>query len=566
MTTTAVGDTRTEAEEMVAPEPGTGTGTGTGAAGRNRRRVSLRTKIAATGLVGVLGAVVLGGVAWTGQAASAARTDDLVALSVVRHHVSDVARLGSDVYAWQTAFTLEATVTGLAAENSTSRNSYLASAAELDAALGAIDVDALTERERTTLGVIEGLWATYDAVDQQVMDLLLTGTKGARDRAAGLVLSDVEETRRAMVEQTEVLDGLLADRADALSEQAAGQARSAERTVALVLVGAVAAVVAVSLVIRRGVNRSVREVQAGVAALAAGDLTVEPVARSRDELGDIALGMVEAQRSLRTTLAEVVATSDVVAAESGELSAAAGQVAGSAEEGAVRSGVVAAAAEQVSRNVQAVAAGAEQMGASIREIAQNANEAAKVAEQATGVAAVTNAQVSRLGTSSQEIGDVVKVITSIAEQTNLLALNATIEAARAGEAGKGFAVVAGEVKELAQETAKATEDISRRVEAIQADTEGAVAAIAQIGAIIAQINDYQLTIASAVEEQTATTNEMSRGVQEAASGAGEIAGNITGIATAAGTTSEVSTQMRNAIDELAQLATDLRAKVAFFTV
>ncbi|NUU15643.1 methyl-accepting chemotaxis protein, partial [Cellulomonas humilata] len=216
--------------------------------------------------------------------------------------------------------------------------------------------------------------------------------------------------------------------------------------------------------------------------------------------------------------------------------------------------------EQVSRNVQAVAAGAEQMGASIREIAQNANLAAKVAGQATAAAESANDQVARLGESSQQIGNVVKTITSIAEQTNLLALNATIEAARAGEAGKGFAVVAGEVKELASETARATEDIARRVEAIQADTTGAVAAIGQIAAIIASINDYQLTIASAVEEQTATTNEMSRGVAEAATGSGEIAVNIGGVASSAASSSEVLGQMGQAVGELARLSTDLRTR------
>jgi methyl-accepting chemotaxis protein len=204
------------------------------------------------------------------------------------------------------------------------------------------------------------------------------------------------------------------------------------------------------------------------------------------------------------------------------------------------------------------------MGASIREIAQNASHAAKVAGQATEAAASTNEQVARLGESSIEIGNVVKVITSIAEQTNLLALNATIEAARAGEAGKGFAVVAGEVKELAQETAKATEDIARRVEAIQADTTGAVGAIGEIGTIIASINDYQLTIASAVEEQTATPTEMSRSVTEAATGSGEIAATITGVASATAGNTEVLEQMGASISELARMSEDMRLRVSAF--
>jgi methyl-accepting chemotaxis protein len=204
------------------------------------------------------------------------------------------------------------------------------------------------------------------------------------------------------------------------------------------------------------------------------------------------------------------------------------------------------------------------MGASIREISHNANEAAKVAGQAVEVAAATTGTVSKLGESSTEIADVIKVITSIAEQTNLLALNATIEAARAGEAGKGFAVVATEVKELAQETARATEDISRRVEAIQGDTAGAVEAIAEISTIIGRINDYQLTIASAVEEQSATTAEMNRNVSEAATGSSEIAQNITGVASAAEVTTEGVAQSQQAVTELARMSSDLESAVSRF--
>jgi methyl-accepting chemotaxis protein len=237
-----------------------------------------------------------------------------------------------------------------------------------------------------------------------------------------------------------------------------------------------------------------------------------------------------------------------------------------AEQAAGRADVVSAAAEQVSRNVQTVATGAEQMGASIREIAQNATDAARVAADAVQAAQLTNDAVSKLGASSQEIGNVVKVITSIAQQTNLLALNATIEAARAGEAGKGFAVVAHEVKDLAQETAKATDDISARISAIQTDTAGAVEAIEQITLVIAKINDYQNTIAAAVEEQTATTREMSRSVNEAAIGTSEIAENITGVAQAAAATSSGVVDSQRAAAELSRMSDEMDGLVGRFTL
>ena len=177
-----------------------------------------------------------------------------------------------------------------------------------------------------------------------------------------------------------------------------------------------------------------------------------------------------------------------------------------------------------------------------------------MAKNAVSVAHSTNETVKKLGESSQEIGNVIKVITSIAQQTNLLALNATIEAARAGEAGKGFAVVANEVKELAKQTAKATEDIGQKIDAIQGDTKGAVKAIEEIGTIINQINDISNSIASAVEEQTVTTNEIGRSVTEAAKGVDDIAKNIGGVAVAAKNTTQGANDTQKASQELSQMA------------
>lgn len=265
--------------------------------------------------------------------------------------------------------------------------------------------------------------------------------------------------------------------------------------------------------------------------------------------------------NLKQTLDTVSQNAQALASASEELSATAQQMSSNSEETSSQSNVAAAAAEEVSKNVATVATSAEEMSASVREIAKNATEAAKVATQAVTVAEDTNRTVSKLGESSVEIGKVIKVITSIAQQTNLLALNATIEAARAGEAGKGFAVVANEVKELAKQTASATEEISAKIEAIQGDTKGAVQAISQISGIINQINDISNSIASAVEEQTATTNEIARNASEAARGSTEIAKNITSVSQAAHSTSEGAANTLTASGELARLAAELKKVV-----
>ena len=273
----------------------------------------------------------------------------------------------------------------------------------------------------------------------------------------------------------------------------------------------------------------------------------------------------EHQQKLQAGVDEIAQIGSNLAGASEELTSVSAQMGTTAEETSSQANVVAAASEEVSTNVQSVSTGSEEMTAAIQEIAQNTTEAAKVAAQAVSVAEQTNDTVGKLGQSSAEIGSIIKVINSIAQQTNLLALNATIEAARAGEAGKGFAVVANEVKELAKETTKATESISRMIETIQGDTKGSVDAIAQITTIIKQVNDYMNTIASAVEEQTVTTNEMARNVTEASKGSMEISSNIVTVAEAAKSTTEGATQTQQAAAELARMAADLQKVVTTLT-
>ncbi len=267
---------------------------------------------------------------------------------------------------------------------------------------------------------------------------------------------------------------------------------------------------------------------------------------------------VKARDEMTRILNLVSASAVALGSSAEELSAFSSKMASNAEETATQANVVSAASEQVSQNVQTVATGVNEMNSAILEISKNSCESARVAQQAVADAKTANATIAKLGDSSAEIGKVIKVITSIAEQTNLLALNATIEAARAGEAGRGFAVVANEVKELAKETARATEDISRKIEAIQGDTKGAIESIKQIGQVIAQINDISNTIASAVEQQTATATEMSRSVREAAKGTSEIAENITSVAQAAQNTTQGATSCQQAAVELAKMATELQ--------
>jgi methyl-accepting chemotaxis protein len=314
----------------------------------------------------------------------------------------------------------------------------------------------------------------------------------------------------------------------------------------------------------------------------------------RDEIGVLARGVDRAVTSLRDLIGGMTQNSRTLASASTELAATAAQLAGGAQETTTQSGQVAAAAEQMatnmtsmagsteemSTNIKVVASAVEQLTASITEVAKSAEQAASVANNAAELVNASNTQIGTLGNAADEIGKVIEVIQDIAEQTNLLALNATIEAARAGEAGKGFAVVATEVKELARQTAGATEDIRKRIEAIQGSTGGAVKSIGDIREVINRVNELSRTIASAVEEQSITTKEIARnvaesssaaqtvarGVAESAAASQEITRTIAGVDQAAKQSAEGASQTQNAGRELSTMAEHFQSLVGQFRV
>lgn len=308
----------------------------------------------------------------------------------------------------------------------------------------------------------------------------------------------------------------------------------------------------------------VNPVQELVSRMQNADLNTSLLEGREDEIGVLAQTFNGFVKKIRETLVQVLGTSEQLGRATEGLNQTSQQIAANAEESSTQTNVVTVATQQVNQNLQGVSTGAQEMTTTIQSIASNAHEAATVAANAVRTAQAANTTVGKLGTSSAEIGEVIKVITSIAEQTKLLALNATIEAARAGEYGKGFAVVASEVKELAKQTEKATVDISRKITAIQSDTKEAVDAIASITSVINQVNNISGTIATAVEEQSATTNEMTRNIGDAAKGSTEITRNVEGVSQAAHGTSASAQESQKASNEIARMAVALNGLVAQF--
>jgi methyl-accepting chemotaxis protein len=456
------------------------------------------------------------------------------------------------------------------AKPGTAQNDVIAGMPETDAALDAALAAYVTDHgtldaNRTAVHqqARSGIAAWRQIRDDQVLPLAKSGNTSA----AAALLDSGGALDKADSEFGDALDNLTASETanGARTEAAEVSAQTRQRDIILaVSLGVVVIAVLVGLMVAGTVVRPLQRVHRVLLSLADGDLTGDPQVSSRDEVGQMAAALVSANEALRRTVGSIFDSAGTLGDAATQLSGSTDDIARRVSGSAAQAAVVAGAADNASRSISTVTAGASEMNAAINEIARRSEQAAMVANDAVDVVSGTSATVAELGRSSADIEQVLKAITSIAAQTNLLALNATIEAARAGDAGKGFAVVAGEVKELAQQTATATEDIAGRIAAIQTTSAEATTAIARIGEVIREINDHQGAIAAAVEEQTATTSEIGRNMAEAAGSSAQVAATITTVAEAARETESDVVGSQSAISTVTRLSGDLQDIVRRF--
>jgi methyl-accepting chemotaxis protein len=474
----------------------------------------------------------------------------------------------ADFNGWQTAYAFDIIrgVKGATADTAPGRASFLTSANAFRTELAALRSAQLTVSEQTTVDSAMGLFDQFMATDKRVIDGFRAGDAASSAQAEQLVAVDEIEIFDKVASAVDHVVNAIDEEAVA----AGAAADAASRRAAAVMVATGLAVVVMGAVLAmlliRSITSPLRRLNHRLADIAGGDgdLTQRIHDESGDEIGSAARSFNAFAERVQLLVSQVATTGQRVAQAAERLDTVSSRLAVGAADTSSQAEVVSAGAEEVSAIVSTMAASAEEMSASIAEISRSTSLATQVVGKGVEAAQEARQTVAALGASSAEIQSVINLITAIAAQTNLLALNATIEAARAGESGKGFAVVAGEVKDLAQQTATATEQIAAKVNAIQSGSAAAVAAIARIGEVVTEINDTQLTIASAIEEQTATTTEMSRNVGETATGAGEIASSIQSVAQTAQHTTVGAEHARQTSTELNRASSELQELVSTF--
>ncbi len=528
------------------------------------RRFSIRVRLTAgfaALTVAVVGLVAIGVFGFARQQAAAAAVD---ANRIAEHDALLVRYLAADWNGWQTAYALDA---ALRTGDTASRTSFETSAAALRDGLDRLAADsAVTDADRMVLNEAVTAMDAFMRTDADIWAAYRSGDPAAVAAAHAKVLGEEITHYQRVADAADRIATTVSERSARAAAAAADTADSGRRQMLITGAGTVLVILVFVPLLLISVQRPLRDLATRMADIADGDgdLTGRLDEDGRDELTGIAGSFNRFTAKIAATIRAVDHAAAQLGTATAQLDSAATHIATGAEQGSTQATVVTDASQEVSHNVRTLSVGAEEMTAAISEIASSASSASTVAQQAVTAVQHADTTVASLGVSSPEFGNVVKLITAIAEQTNLLALNATIEAARAGEAGKGFAVVASEVKDLAQETARATNDISQRVTAIQADTASAIDAIATIGQVIERVSDYQVTISSAVEEQAATTTEMSRNVEQAAASSSQIADTITGVAAAAHATTEQVRHARTTTSELNRMATELQRLVSHY--
>jgi methyl-accepting chemotaxis protein len=534
------------------------------------RRIRVTTRLVAGSLLLTLCVVVMWLAAvWSANTTRAtaetlARTQaQLDAAQQLKYRVTDIS-------GWQAgyAFNIVRGAAGATADTAPERAAFLKSMDLFVTELDKLAALPLTAAEQTDVATIRKGFQDFQDLDAQVIAAYRAGTRAQTDKANDLVAGPGLDIYAVIAGG---VDRLLASarQHEAVAHQRADDTAGRTSHVAT-LVGCLTVLAGAAFAVVMGLSiiRPLRALGDRLADIAEGegDLTKRLETTGHDEFTQVARSFNLFVDKIAAAVREIGATASTVSHASEKLTATAIGIMVDAKATSHRSGEVVEAADEVAASVRTVAASTTSVGGSLQRIAGTAAEATRVCDRSMQAARAIQEVIGRLATTSQQIGETVRVITAIAQQTNLLALNATIEAARAGESGKGFAVVAGEVKELAQETEGATDDITAKVQSIQHDTTMATEAIVEIVEIAARLGAFQAEITTAVQQQTATADEMSRNLGESTTSSAEIASNIATISSGAQHTTSGVIDIQQATQELSQLSNGLRVLVGQFRV